>query len=124
MAKTSVIEVYETALRMDISLLVRSLNAELGAPTVAALAGSRDSKLPYKWAKGTKPNTPAETRLRVAHRVWNLIATNESPDIARAWFQGASPLLDETPPIQAISEDRLREVNLAAQAFVDCPSPS
>jgi len=109
---------YETT-RMDIHELVRRLNSHLGATLVATMAGVRDSKLPYRWAKldGPTPNPEAEHRLRVAHRTWLMLADAESDHIARAWFIGANPLLDETAPIMALRQGDTQQVIRAAEAF-------
>lgn len=104
---------------MDIHEVVRRMNSHVGATLVAALAGSRDSKLPYRWAKSATPNDQAEARIRMAHRVWSLLSDAESDHVARAWFIGANPLLGEVSPVMALREDKLREVSLAAQAFVE-----
>lgn len=110
---------YNEVIRLDIHEVVRRLNSHLGATMVAALAGSRDSKLPYKWAKTTVPNTDAEQRIRLAHRLWRVIADAESDHIARAWFRGANPVLGEVSPVIALREGRFAEVVAAATAFVE-----
>lgn len=104
--------------RLDIHEVVRRLNTHLGATMVAALAGSRDSKLPYKWAKNTRPNDKATERLLLAHRLWKMIADAESDHVARTWFRGTNPLLGEVSPTMAIREGRLSEVAEAATAFI------
>lgn len=38
-------------MRMDIQMIVRDLNASLSLALVAARAGSKDRKLPIRWAK-------------------------------------------------------------------------
>ncbi|ASK65608.1 hypothetical protein CFK39_06900 [Brachybacterium avium] len=119
MPVSAVADVFASTMRMDIHEVVRRMNSHLGATLVAALAGSRDSKLPYRWAKDTTPNAQAEARLRMAHRVWSLIADAESDHVARSWFIGANPLLEELSPVLALREDKLRQVSLAAQAFVE-----
>lgn len=39
--------------------------------------------------------------------------------LARAWFTGANPWLDDDAPATAIREGRLKEVGYAAQAQID-----
>lgn len=108
-------------LRLPAPELARQLIAHLGSTVVAALAGARSRTLPHKWATdgGPTPRTEALTRLQVAHRAWSTIATAEGEDIARAWFLGANPRLDETPPYLAIREGAFNKVMAAAAAFVD-----
>lgn len=119
MPVNSMAEAHAETTRLDIHEVVRRLNSHLGATVVAALAGSRDSKLPYRWAKDTTPNAKAEERIRTAHRVWTLIADAESDHVARTWFVGSNPILDETPPVMALREDRIRDVARAAEAFIN-----
>ncbi|MBP2216013.1 hypothetical protein [Arthrobacter sp. CAN_C5] len=54
----------ETA-RLDVREMVRRLNGNLGTLLVATLTGSKDSKLPYKWAKpdGAVPGPAFQKRL-------------------------------------------------------------
>lgn len=106
--------------RLDVHELVRRLNSHLGATLVAALAGVRDSKLPYRWAKpdGPTPNVEAEERLRAAHRAWLMLADAESDHVARSWFVGANPLLGEVPPVIALRDGEVQAVLRAADAFI------
>jgi hypothetical protein len=117
----AVVSGHQETIRMDVHELVRRLNSHLGATLVAALAGVRDSKLPYRWAKpdGPTPNGEAEARLQMAHRVWLLLADAESDHVARSWFIGANPLLDEVPPYMALRAGEGHSVMRAAEAFID-----
>lgn len=116
----SSVDAHAQAVHLEIHELVRQLNTHLGPTLVAALAGSKDTKLPHKWAKpaGPRPRPTTEARLQVAYRLWTTIATSEGGHVARAWFLGANPLLGEETPLTAIREDRHREVLGAAEAFV------
>jgi hypothetical protein len=106
---------------MDIHELVRQLNSHLGATLVATLAGVSDRKLPYRWAKddGPTPGDEAQSRLQVAHRIWLRLAEQESDHVARAWFIGANPLLDEVPPVMTLRAGKLLETQRASEAFID-----
>jgi hypothetical protein len=44
-------------IRLDIREITRRLNGSLGGTLVASLAGSKDTKLPYRWAKVDGPGT-------------------------------------------------------------------
>ncbi|MFF3574109.1 hypothetical protein ACFYXQ_40825 [Nocardia jiangxiensis] len=107
--------------RLPTSELARQLVHNLGPTLVALVANVRDRKLPYKWSQtdGPRPRDAALTRLQVAHRCWSILAAPEGADVARAWFIGANPRLDEDSPAIAIREGRYREVITAAVAFVD-----
>lgn len=39
--------------------------------------------------------------------------------VARAWFIGANPFLDEDTPLTAIQEDRAKQIIAAATAFME-----
>ena len=120
MAATT-LEVHGATARLDIHELVRQLNTHLGPTLVAALSGTRDRKLPIKWAKadGPTPGVDFQRRLQLAHRVWTQIAGAESDHVARSWFIGANPLLGEDTPLAALRQDRSAQVVAAATAFVE-----
>ena len=106
-------------LRVDLPELVRQLNAAFGPTLVAAMSGSRDSKAPIRWAKpGATMRPEFERNLRFAHRILTAIAEAEDVHVARAWFIGSNPMLDEDSPINAIRENRHRQVSAAATHFV------
>lgn len=105
-------------MQTDVHELVRGLNHHLGATMVAALSGSRDSKLPYRWVEPTVPNTEAQERLRFAHQIWTMLAEAESDDIARTWFRGTNPVLGEVSPVIAIRDGRYAAVAGAANSFI------
>lgn len=119
MSVSAMSQAHAETVRLGIHEVVRRMNSHLGATVVAALAGSKDSKSPYRWAKDTTPQADAEERIRTSHRVWMFIADAESDHVARAWFMGSNPSLGETSPVLALREDRSREVIEAAEAFVN-----
>jgi hypothetical protein len=112
---------YARATRREIHDLVRELNAALGPTLVAAATGSKDRKLPIKWAKddGPRPGVDFERRLRLISRTWGAVAELEGPHVARAWFIGANPFLGERTPLTAIRDDDAAQVGRAVQAFLD-----
>ena len=114
-------EAHRVTIRLNIHEIVSQLNTHLGATLVATLAGVSDRKLPYRWAKpdGPIPGDSALQRLQTAHRIWHVLSTNEPDQVVRAWFIGANPLLDETPPVMALREGDLRGTAKAAESFID-----
>ncbi|WP_425839910.1 hypothetical protein [Microbacterium sp. PA5] len=108
-------------MRMDIHDIVRELNGALGPTLVATLAGSKDRKLPIRWAKedGPEPRADASRRLTFAHRQWTLLAAADGEHVARQWFIGGNPQLEEDTPLTAIREDRHTAVAAAVKSFVD-----
>jgi hypothetical protein len=112
---------HATTTRLSVREITRRLNAGLGAALVAGLAGSRDAKVSYEWARadGPSPKTDSERRLRFAYGLWLAVSQVESEDVARAWCIGLNPWLDEASPIDAIREGRFKEVAAAAAAMID-----
>ncbi len=121
MGSNTVIAAHEETARLNIHELVQRLNSHLGATVVAALAGVRDSKLPYRWAKpdGPTPNAGAVDRLQFAHRIWLELSDAESDHVARTWFTSSNPLLGETAPYIALREGRTRETLEASNGFIN-----
>lgn len=97
------------------------MNACLGGTLVAILAGSKDTKASHRWAKhgGPQPRPEAIRRLVFAYEHWWKVAEAEGEHVARLWFIGANPWLGYDTPVNAIRENRLKEVGHAAQALVD-----
>lgn len=112
---------YNSTIRLDIREITRRLNAALGGTLVAVLAGSKDTKAAHKWAKdgGPQPRPEAVKRLAFAYEQWQKVATAEGEHVARVWFIGANPWLEYNTPINAIREDKLKDVSRAVQALVD-----
>ncbi|WP_167756822.1 hypothetical protein [Orlajensenia leifsoniae] len=105
---------------MDIHAVAKELNAALGPTLVAALTGSKDTKLPIKWAKpdGTTPGPDFNRRLKFAHRMWRAIEAVEGEHVARAFFIGSNPSLGERTPLTAIREDDHSDVAAAVDNFL------
>src|SRR5665213_531483 len=70
------------------------------------------------WAAGQIPQAEHDKRLRCAYETVQLLITGESPDTVRAWFLGLNPQLDDQSPAQSIREGDLRDVLVAAKAFL------
>lgn len=107
--------------KLGIREITRQLNNHLGPSLVAVLAKTKDRRLPIKWAKpeGPQPRPESVKRLTYAHRVWTQIAGAESDHVARLWFIGANPRLEEVAPVTAIRDGRFGDVSAAANAFVE-----
>jgi len=106
--------------RMDSHDIARILVAGLGPTLVAAMTGSKDRKLPTKWAKpdGPTPRTEFLYRLQLGHRVWARLVSMENEHVARSWFIGGNPLLHEATPISAIRDGEGAQVMAALEAFL------
>lgn len=104
---------------MDFREIVRRLNASLGAAMVSAIAGAKDPKASYRWQKenGTVPSDASQARILLAHRAWMMVSDVDGEQVARQWFLGANPWLDEISPVEAIYQDRFKAVIDAAEAM-------
>jgi hypothetical protein len=118
---THVATAHTRMIKLDVREIVRRLNGSLGGTLVASLAGSKDAKLPYRWAKadGPAPKNEAMRRLQFAYEQWTMLAEAEGEHVARAWFIGANPWLEYDTPITAIREDRFKDTGKATQAVLD-----
>ena len=85
---------------LGIREIVRRLNAGLGPTLVAGLAGSKDRRISHKWAKedGPEPNQAAVRRLMAAIRLWTELSEAHGEHVARLWFIGSNPWLEEDSP--------------------------
>lgn len=106
-------------LTLETCVLVKELNEIFGPTVVAAIAGTRDTKAPIRWAKpGSAMRAEPERRLRFGHRTCELILTGVDERVAKAWFTSSNPLLGERTPIEAMDLGKYLEVTNAAKVFV------
>lgn len=121
MATQTPVTLHRSTNRNDPHEIVRQLNDALGATLVAALSGVKNRKQPHDWARpdGPEPRIDAWNRVQFAHQIWTVLELEEGREVARRWFIGGNPLLEEATPVMAIRNDRHAEVRRAAQAFID-----
>ena len=111
---------HRQAVASEITEIAAFLQEALGQKLTAFIAGAKDSKTVGRWAHGgNAPRSEAQTRLRGAYQVFHLIQECDSEEVARAWFIGMNPHLDDRSPAEALSEDRLRQVMSAARLFTE-----
>lgn len=115
---------YNTAHRVDFPVVVKELAGILGLKLTAYLAGASDARTVRSWIDGSREvrRADVEPRLRLALHAALLLAEEESPSIAQAWFQGLNPQLDDRSAARLLREGELEEVGpevlAAARAFV------
>lgn len=110
---------HQAATKLSIAEVVSYLQETLGQRLVAHIAGVENPRAVGQWAKQERsPRQNAENRLRTAYQVFHLLQSQEDPHTVRAWFVGINPQLDDEAPADAIREDRLREVWVAAKSYV------
>lgn len=98
----------------------RRLNGRLGPTLVSALAGSMDPGHARAWVTGSSvPDPSAARRLRAAYSAWCTVSGAEGETLARMWFTGANPWLDDDSPLNALRQGRLDAVRRAATAIED-----
>jgi len=117
------LEAYEHASRVDFPVLVKELCELLGPKLVAYVAGVRETRAVRQWSTGEREaREPIPERLRLALQVAWLIARHDNASVARAWFQGLNPQLDDRSAARLLREGELEEVGpqilSAARAFV------
>ncbi|MGH3429974.1 MAG: hypothetical protein ACRDQZ_20795 [Mycobacteriales bacterium] len=110
-------EAHRQSTETSIADIASFLSETLGASLTAHMCGV-DRKTRRRWTKGAKPGEAKERRLRAAYQAFHLLQSRDSQHTVRAWFMGLNPQLDDESPVEAIREDRLRDVNVAARAFV------
>lgn len=112
---------HKQSTRTGVQEMVAKLNAGLGTTLVALLANASNRKQPLRWAEGaTGPRMPSEQRIRAAYQAWLMLSENESDTVARAWFIGTNPLLDDQSPVETLrrSENTAGQVVGAAAQFL------
>lgn len=117
---TASTEAHRTTVESSVADIAAFLQEALGQKLVAFMVGVEDPKTVGRWASEKRlPQDPAaEQKLRAAYQIFRLLATQEGPHTVRAWFVGLNPQLDDESPATAISENRVRDVMVAARAFL------
>jgi hypothetical protein len=114
------IKPYGKTAQLSIADIVGTLQDSLGTKLTAYIAGVADAKMVSKWANGTtNPNDDRERILRDTHTIFQMILHAEDEFVARAWFIGRNPNLDDEAPIDALREGRVKDVIAAARAYAD-----
>lgn len=117
--RTRAEQAHRKTVEWNISDIAKYLQDALGATLVAYMAGVADSKAVGAWATGERtPRPPATERLRTAFQVFHLLQDEDSPHTVRAWFIGLNPQLDDESPATALREGRLKDVVVAARAYM------
>jgi hypothetical protein len=111
------------ATRAAFDQVAASLRQLLGAKLTAYLGSVGETRAVNQWAAGERePSEAVQVRLRLALQVALMIAEADGPGVARAWFQGMNPQLDDRSPARLLREGNLDEVGpevlRAARAFL------
>lgn len=100
--------------------VLRALAAGLGKNAVATVLGQSVRTI-ERWLKdGAKPMTDEEERvLRDTYQIFMVLVDSDDVHVARAWFLGMNPHLDDSSPIDALVAGRAREVIAAARTYAN-----
>lgn len=105
--------------KMPTHEIVRQLTTHLGV-RLLALTLATDAESIKSWAEEKNPPPePFERRLRVAHEIWQLVCSVESPNTVRTWWMGMKDGLDDLSPAEAIALDQYDDVRAVARYFVE-----
>lgn len=106
--------------KLELRECARRLNGRLGPTLVSALAGSTDPQHARAWAAGAAaPSPEVAQRLCAAYTAWCKVSEAEGERVARAWFAGANPWLDDDSPVNALRQDHFDAIARAADAIVE-----
>ncbi len=108
---------HERAVRASFPEVVCLLRDILGAKLCAYLGSVKETRAVNEWAAaGREPSAGTQQRLRLALQVALAIADVDGSDVARAWFQGLNPQLEDRSPARLLREGELDEVGPAVIA--------
>ena len=99
------------AVRSSFPEVVAALREILGLKLCAYLGSVKETRAVNEWADGDRePNEVIQRRLRLAFQVAQAIAEVDGPEVARAWFQGLNPQLDDRSPARLLREGDVDEI--------------
>lgn len=87
---------HELAMSLPIGEVVQRLIDLLGLSLVAVIGGVSETRAVQQWTNGREPQRPQV--LRFALQLALMIADAGDGAVARAWFQGSNPRLDDRSP--------------------------
>lgn len=107
------------AISLPIDEVVKQLVDLLGATNVAVIGGVSETRAVEQWMSGRKPQRSHV--LRFALQIGTMIAATTERELARAWFHGSNPYLDDAIPLLLLRDLPLPEIQgklmAAARAF-------
>ena len=110
---------HEQAMSLGIKDVVARLIDILGLSLVAKLTGVSETRAVQQWTNGREPQQPQ--LLRFALQLALIVTAAGDGTVARAWFQGSNPHLDDRSPAEMMRTMKLTEIQAplaaAARAF-------
>ena len=107
-------ESHERAMSMPIEEVVKELVDLLGLTTVAMIGGVGETRAVSQWMNGRSPQRP--NVLRFSLQVASMILNHSDKDVARAWFHGSNPHLQDRIPAVMLRDETLSEVQVEIMA--------
>lgn len=99
------------AVRSSFPEVVAALRDILGLKLCAYVGSVKETRAVNEWAEDIRePSDVVKRRLRLAFQVAQAIAQVDGPEVARAWFQGLNPQLDDRSPARLLREGDIDEV--------------
>jgi len=108
-------EAHEQAMALPVKRVVGRLVEFLGARTVAALAGVKETRAVAQWTSGERdPQRPHV--LRFALQLALMISDAAGREMAQAWFHGSNPYLDDAVPVFLLRHRKLEAIQVPLMA--------
>ena len=108
------VESHEFAMSMPIADVVRRLVEILGASTVSVIGDVSETRAVAQWMSGREPQRPHV--LRFALQLAMMVAGEGGAEVAKAWFQGSNPYLNDQVPALMLRNRPLPEIQPALMA--------
>ena len=102
------VDAHEHAMSLPIRDVVQELVDLLGATTVATIGGVGETRAVSEWLTARTPQRP--NVLRFALQIATMIAAGTDQELARAWFHGSNPRLDDAVPAIMLRDQPLGEI--------------
>lgn len=110
-------QAHEQAMALPLPTAVAQLVDFLGATTVAAIAGVKETRAVQQWISSEREPQRAHV-LRFALQLALMITDVASSDMARAWFHGSNPHLEDQIPLALLRDRPLESVQVTLMAAV------
>ncbi len=102
---------FNSAMSLSTAEVAERLVDLLGATTVAEIGGVKETRAVAQWASGERePQRPHV--LRFALQLALMISTLSTRDLARAWFHGSNPELDDATPLALLRDKALESTQI------------
>ncbi len=113
------LQAHNDVMGLPIREVVRRLTETLGATTVAVIGGVKETRAVAQWMTDRDPQRPHV--LRFALQIALMLTSVADRELARAWFHGVNPRLDDGIPVLLLRDMPLDEIQRpllnAARAF-------